>query len=155
MAIPESHKSAMFSAPIDPHKELKEVSAALRTKESKKLTWKCVSTTPIDGYSNREKNKIKTNKKRSQISFQVHKRKDGYSTENSEGIILQTKSFSITEKQNKSHKDTRPVCEICCRLEQNAKKCFINLNNPDNHLPQKESDGFIHSLEANFDKNGS
>lgn len=54
VATPESHKSPMLLALIDPSVFFESIVAALRTKEPSELTWNYVASTVIDEYNVRE-----------------------------------------------------------------------------------------------------
>lgn len=56
-AILETHKAQMRLASINPNCFLEYTAAALRTKDTNELTWKCIATTLIADYDARHTSK--------------------------------------------------------------------------------------------------
>ena len=152
-AIPESHKAPMLLASIDPSCFLESTAAALRTKETSELSWEYVATTLIDEYNAKTSSGTSTESSGDRLTSKSSKRirrrnKSKYSSKKSNdsdesdidptakaiAAALQTMGKSGSIKSGNHH------CDFCDRPGHTADRCFVNPDNPDNHLPQSLRD---------------
>ena len=141
-AIPESHKAPMLLASIDPNCFLESTAAALRTKESSELTWEYVATTLIDEYnakrssgalgssSSRHRWKSKGRRKKSK-AFVSDMKGDSDSSD------VESTARALAAALHTANKSRPLECDFCNRRGHTKDRCFVNPDNPDNHLPKQ------------------
>lgn len=162
IAIPEAHKAPMLLASINPSSNMETIAAALRTKESKELTWDFVATSLIDEYNSKYKSEFMLSKLNKQNRNRRHKKygklnphraqndDDDRTEEDLPNVEKVIRTLAATLNDLKAAKRGRKnvVCDFRERDGHNSPNCFLNPCNPSNRLSKKMNERMMIGRET-------